>query len=182
MLAGLPQWGWPAALFARRDALLLTLCSAGATPAFLAGLTAADLTVTAEGGLQVRGLGVLPAGPDTAGGTAACPACAWLRWRPIHARIARWKPAQQMKDLLGTRNTGVSAADEGHRCSGDVPAASGRPAGTALFPALDRWANTLTVDGTAATDRGLRDILAAHRRRSGTGPRRSSGRSPTGTR
>lgn len=161
LLRALPQWGWPAALFARRDALLLTLWVAGATPTFLAGLTAADITVTSERALAIRGLPrSLPATDDP----AICPACIWLRWRPDHARIARFNPVRRLKDLLGTRDSDQPPGDGHHRCARTLPApAADRTAGTALFPAPDQWGNALTINTPAATDRGLRGILAAHR-------------------
>ncbi|ADG80864.1 Putative recombinase OS=Tsukamurella paurometabola (strain ATCC 8368 / DSM / CCUG 35730 / CIP 100753 / JCM 10117 / KCTC 9821 / NBRC 16120 / NCIMB 702349/ NCTC 13040) OX=521096 GN=Tpau_4298 PE=4 SV=1 [Tsukamurella paurometabola] len=155
--AHLPD-GWPAALFARRDALLLVLATSGIGPTALSRLTAGalyvddetdELRITAAGGEEFT------TAPDlqNAGVSPAAVLEAWLRLRALQHHVP--SPSITATALRGE----------------PVPAVPAVPDGAPMFTPLDGWGapplDTTTHLSASAIGALLRALLAggapAHR-------------------
>lgn len=143
--AGLPTSGSTAALFGRRDAVLLVLAGAGLSYKAIAGLDRTDIDVDGdsvwiEGGHRVR------IAPDDAADFA--PAAIWNRWHTVLQFSERYPSTTLLAEHL-QRNT--------------FPNMTGSPQrrGPVAVP-IDRWGH-LPLPVTAMTAAEVGAVIAAHR-------------------
>lgn len=160
LLAGrLPEAGWPAGVFGRRDRLAFLLSELGAIPAAtLVRLPAAAVTVTGPGAVQVehdRRVMTVLALPG--GGPQACPACAALRWEWV-LRLSGKFDRRRIAGVLARM-----VPEQGHlcgRCGGDAGEWPGR---WPLFPPCDRWGYFPAPPVPAMSVRAMEGTLRAAR-------------------
>lgn len=160
MISRLPETGWPAALFARRDAMILTLAPTGLTYTQIAALRICDVTADpVTDALHVDAVdrvAVIPPGLVAAG---ASPARVYRRWMEVLGFSDRYFSTHM---LAGLMDTGDGNELTGH--DGRIDPADQRP----LLTPIDRWGHT-PLTATPLTARAVADITAAHL--SGQAPR-----------
>ena len=146
-IAMLPETGWPTALFARRDAMILTLSGAGLPNTVISALTMGD--VRAEGGGELleidTGVETLTAGTELVS-AGVSPAKIWQAWADVR-RIQHHLPS--------TRR--VAQLIEGKSLPATAPAAEDAP----LLVPLDRWGATPLVPEPLSAD-AIGVIAAGH--------------------
>ena len=135
LAARLPESGWPAGIFGRRDRLAFLLSELGALPAAtLVRLPATAVTVTGPGALQVEQDGrVMAVLAVPGGGPAACPACAALRWAWVLGRAATFD-RRRIEAALSRPPAGPA-----HACEQPGGGEGEWPDQWPLFPPCDRW-------------------------------------------
>ncbi|MET8317497.1 recombinase [Rhodococcus erythropolis] len=150
----LPGTGWPAALFARRDALILTLVTTELTYTQIAGLRICDVTAdpvadalhidTIDGARAATPPGLLAAG--------ASPTQVHRRWMEVLGFTDRYFSTHMLAGLIGTGDGDELAGHDGR-----IDPADQRP----LLTPIDRWGHT-PLTATPLTARAVADITAAH--------------------
>ncbi|MFF2060113.1 recombinase [Rhodococcus qingshengii] len=154
VISRLPETGWPAGLFARRDAMILTLAPTGLTYTQIAALRICDVTAdpvtdtlhvdTIDHARAVTLPGLVAAG--------ASPVQVYRRWMEVLGFSDRYFSTHMLADLM---DTGDGTELAGH--DGRIDPADQRP----LLTPIDRWGHTpLTV--RPLTARAVADITAAH--------------------
>lgn len=127
-LARLPEHGWPTALFASRDALMLALSTTGMSAAAIAALRVGDILVDDEADAFI-----VTAGTERLTTSALLPAAGISP-----ARIARnWLRIRAIQHFLPS-TTRLAAHLRGDR----VPATGNAPDELMLLVPLDRWGAT----------------------------------------
>lgn len=149
-IALLPETGWPTAVFARRDAMILSLGGAGLCGAQIADLRAADVREAEErpGTLRVQAGGqtvAVTVDEDVAGTTAMR---IWRRWIAVR-QVQNQLPATQWTRRL----------IEGH----PVPPLRALPDRAILLTALDRW-GAAPLPAVALGAEAVNRIIAGHLR------------------
>ncbi|BBX37581.1 MULTISPECIES: hypothetical protein [Mycolicibacterium] len=145
-LARLPRRGWPTALFARRDAMLLTLAAAAVPYTRIASLRLGDIDS------DQRGDTVSVTCPDGTAYTATTPAIdaspvsVWEEWREIRGLQHQFpSPRIVAAHLRGQQVRNAAAA----------------PVHLPLFTPIDRWGDC-GLAPTALTPAAVSAILAPH--------------------
>lgn len=161
VISRLPETGWPAGLFARRDAMILTLAATGLTYTQIAALRICDVTADpVADALHVdtidRARAVAPPGLVAAG---ASPVRVHRRWMEILGFSDRYFNTHMLATSMGTGG-GNKLAGHDRR----IDPADQRP----LLTPIDRWGHT-PLTATPLTARAVADIIAAHL--SGQAPR-----------
>lgn len=145
-LAKLPELGWPTALFARRDAMMLILAAAAVPYARIAALRLGDIdgdqnrdsvVVSCTDGAQYTATA-------PAGGTS--PVAAWEAWREIRG-LQHQFPSPRI----------IAAHLRGQH----VRNASAPPAHLPLFTPIDRWGD-IGLTPTALSAAAVSAILTPH--------------------
>jgi len=159
IIATLPTSGWPAAMFGRRDALILTLtCIAGLAIPATAALTCGDLTYRPDTHTVRIGAGHhidITATTNPYGLYAV-----WRRWAVVRERMIRYPSPRAWAGALHTADTVTEP--EPHTAVVTGPPQSQHP-DAALFPALDRWGQPRHIDSTESISaRAISHILATH--------------------
>ena len=146
-ISRLPAAGWPTALFARRDALLLVLSTTAMTYTAMAALRAGDVTADHGcGHLRVGAAGQQFVTPAELGSLGVCAEQVWRDWVRLRTVIhqlpaARW----------------TAAALEG----APLPALRPLPADLPLFTPLDRWGSA-PLAPTPLRSTTVAEIVAGH--------------------
>lgn len=154
VITRLPETGWPEGLFARRDAMILTLAATGLTYTQIAGLRICDaaadpvadaLHIDAINGTRA----VTPPGLVAAGSS---PARVHRQWMEVLGFSGRYFSTHMLAGLIGTGD-GSELAGHDRR----IDPADQRP----LLTPIDRWGHT-PLAATPLTARAVADITAAH--------------------
>ena len=150
----LPGTGWPAALFARRDALVLTLAAAGLPNTEIAALRIRDVAVEPEfDALTIEtGTGVHAVTSLELVRAGASPRKVYRRWYEVLAHGERHPSTRMLADAI-EHVDGTELADSVTH----LDPGSERP----LLTTIDRWGHTPLV-ATPLTSRGIADIVRAH--------------------
>ncbi|WP_189339081.1 hypothetical protein [Williamsia muralis] len=158
----LPTFGWPAGLFGRRDALILTLvCRLGIPVGEVGDLRCGDITADpVDGTVHIGGHHLLTAAPEL--DERYGPYAVWLRWA-------------RLRDLTLRRPSPLSWAPVLHQAPVRPPhitVVTYEPADpdAVLLPAFDRWGNPTAPIGdttTGLSPRAVSAILATHLRATG---------------
>jgi len=121
----LPETGWPTAVFARRDAMILVLSGSGLSAAAIAGLRTGDIRAEGESELLeiTTSDGTFTAGAELLG-AGISPAAVWRSWDMVR-RVQHFLPS--------TRR--VVQLIEGK----PLPPVGPAPDDAPLLVALDRW-------------------------------------------
>ena len=153
-ISRLPETGWPAGLFARRDAMILTLAATGLTYTQIAALRICDVIAdpvadalhvdTIDHVRAVTLPGLVAAG--------ASPARVHRRWMEVLGFSDRYFSTHMLAELM---DTGDGDELTGH--DGRIDPADQRP----LLTPIDRWGHT-PLTATPLTARAVADITAAH--------------------
>ena len=154
IIARLPESGWPSALFARRDALVLIFASTGLPYTHIAALRPCDVTAdpridalcidTVRGVRSVTSLALT--------GTGISPRMVYQRWLEVLGHHARYPSTRMLADAFdAVGGTGLGGFDR------YVDPADRRP----LSTAIDRWGHT-PLTATPLTSRAVADIVRAH--------------------
>ncbi|MFD9668898.1 hypothetical protein ACFWAY_46300 [Rhodococcus sp. NPDC059968] len=140
----LPVTGWPGGLFGRRDALILTLATAGLGFEQIARLRRTDVT-TDHDGLVVR------AGEGWAriASSGANPATAYRNWIEVLGFLDRYPSTHLLAGRLG-KGASLSAFADSARCDE-----------RALITPIDRWGHT-PFDPTPLTGYSVAVLVRAH--------------------
>ena len=143
--AGLPISGSTAALFGRRDAVLLALAGAGLSHRAIAGLDRTDITTDGDG-VWIGGRHRVGIAPNAATGFE--PATIWDRWHTVLQFSERYPSTTLLAEHL-QRNT--------------FPDMAGLPQrrGPVAVP-IDRWGH-LPLPVTAMTAAEVGAVIAGHR-------------------
>lgn len=154
IIARLPESGWPSALFARRDALILTLATTGLPYTQIAALRHCD--VTADPGLDAlrveTGRGVHTLTSLALAGTGISPRTVYRRWCEVLGHHTRYPNTRMLADALdAVDGTGIGGYDRYFDPAGQQP----------LLTAIDRWGHT-PLAATALTSRAVADVVRAH--------------------
>jgi hypothetical protein len=154
IIARLPESGWPSALFARRDALVLVVASTGLPYTQIAALRACDVTADPRiDALRIdsgRGVHILTSLALT--GTGISPRMVYQRWLEVLGHHARYPSTRMLADALdAVGGTGIGGYDR------YVDSADRQP----LSTAIDRWGHT-PLTATPLTSRAVADIVRAH--------------------
>ncbi|RIJ77985.1 hypothetical protein D1871_04680 [Nakamurella silvestris] len=151
----LPTSGWPAGMFGRRDALLLTL-------RYKADLTLAQLVNLTSDRIRIVGDAVefdLAPGRvvrlETADEAAVCPPCVWRRWQIILTAAAGYAAAWKLTELL----TPPTDPNDDHLCTSDAPDRLVRR--VPVFMPIDRW-GSLPLPLRPTTTRTAITLTAGH--------------------
>ncbi|MDZ7917430.1 MAG: recombinase [Rhodococcus sp. (in: high G+C Gram-positive bacteria)] len=154
VITRLPETGWPAAFFARRDAMILTLAATGLTYTQIAGLRICDVTADPVADALHIGTtdGTRAVTPPGLSVTGASPARVHRRWMEVLGFSDRYFSTHM---LAGLMDTGGGDELTGHD-SRIVPA-DRRP----LLTPIDRWGHT-PLTATPLTARAVAGIVAAH--------------------
>lgn len=147
VISQLPETGWPTALFARRDALLLVLAGEGLGARRVAELCLGDLRPAGYRGLLAVGQGA----------DIVCVGGELARYRINAAQVwRRWDDVRRVQHHLpATRR--VAHLLEGER----IPRLDPAPAGLPLFTPLDRWGAT-PLRPTPLSAKSIGRIVADH--------------------
>ena len=161
VISRLPETGWPAALFARRDAMILTLAPTGLTYTQIAALRICDVTADpVTDALHVDTInGVRAVTPPGLVAAEASPARVYRRWMEVLGFSDRYFSTHMLAGLMDTGDGNELAGHDGR-----IDPADQRP----LLTPIDRWGHT-PLTATPLTARAVADITAAHL--SGQAPR-----------
>ena len=154
IIARLPESGWPSALFARRDALILTFASTGLPYTQIAALRPCDVIVgpgtdahrieTANGAHAVTSRELVRAGVS--------PKRVYRRWCEVLGHHEWYPSTRMLADAIeavgGTELTGY---DQHLDRAGERP----------LLTPIDRWGHT-PLAPTPLTSRAVADIVRLH--------------------
>lgn len=156
-IARLPDTGWPSALFARRDALILTLASTGLPYTQIASLRVRDVTPSGAG-IDVLRVGT-SSGVDTATShelvyAGVSPTGVYRRWREVLGYHDRHPSTRMLAAALDASSGTELLGYEQH-----LDPADERP----LLTPVDRWGHT-PLDTAALTPRAIADIVRTHLR------------------
>jgi hypothetical protein len=154
VIARLPETGWPAGLFARRDAMILTLAATGLTYTQIAVLRICDVTVDpVTDTLHVDPIDrVRAATPPRLVAAGASPVQVCRRWMEVLGFSDRYFNTHMLATCM---DTGDGSELAGH--DGRIDPADQRP----LLSPIDRWGHT-PLTATPLTARAVADITAAH--------------------
>ncbi len=164
LLERIPLWGWPSGMFGRRDALLLILrFEAGLTLPAIAALTTDRIRIDDRLLIVDRpdGAVTLPPTDDA----RHCPACVWLRWRPLLAMVRRNTAGQLLRARLAVADDTDNAVPRQvsatrHRCLTGPPPSS--PVDGPVMLPIDRW-GAAPLPRRPPTLRALSSLTTAHR-------------------
>lgn len=153
-VAQLPEFGWPTALFARRDALMLVLASTGLPSTQIAAVRMCDVTVdlqadalqveTANGAHAVTSLRLVRSGVS--------PKSVYRRWCEVLGHYERYPSNGMLADAI--EEVGVT---ELAGCDRHLDPASEQ----LLLTPIDRWGHT-PLSETPLTPRAVADIVRMH--------------------
>ncbi|MYV32013.1 recombinase [Rhodococcus sp. DSM 6344] len=154
VISRLPETGWPAGLFARRDAMILTLAATGLTYTQITVLRICDVTADpVTDALHVdtidRARAATPLGLVAAG---VSPVQVHRRWMEVLGFSDRYFSTHMLATCM---DTGDGSELAGH--DGRIDPADQRP----LLTPIDRWGHT-PLTATPLTARAVADITAAH--------------------
>ena len=154
VISRLPETGWPSGLFARRDAMILTLAATGLTYTQIAALRICDVTANpVVDALYVDTTDhARVATPPGLVATGASPPRVHRRWMEVLGFSDRYFNTHM---LAGLMDTGDGNELTGH--DGRIDPADHRP----LLTPIDRWGHT-PLTATPLTARAIADITAAH--------------------
>lgn len=156
IVAHLPVSGWPAALFARRDALILVLASTGLPYTHIADLRVGDVTYDLTD--HVLHL-------DTVTGHSACtspavaeagvsPVVVMRRWCEVLGYLNRYPSTTMLAERMGLGDeAALTGYDKGVLSQGDRP----------LLTSIDRWGHTPLIASTISAH-AVADIVLAYLR------------------
>lgn len=154
VIARLPDTGWPAALFARRDALILTLAATGLPYSQLAALGVCDVGVdpvvdalhveTADGTRASTPTALIDAGVS--------PSAVYRRWIEVLGFSGRYFNTRMLAELLTTGDGAELARHDSH-----IDLAEQRP----LLTSIDRWGH-MPLTATALSAPAIAGITAVH--------------------
>jgi hypothetical protein len=155
IIGRLPESGWPTVLFARRDALILTLASTGLPYAQIAALRVADVTahrgidaLRVETGNNVH----TDTSPELAGAEVS-PKRVYQRWCEVLGYHERHPSTRMLADALGEAVGGTELTEYAR----NFDPADQQP----LLSPIDRWGHTPLV-ATPLTARAIADIVRMH--------------------
>ena len=153
----LPDSGWPSILFARRDALILTLASAGLSYTQVAALRVCDVA-SSSGEIDALRVGT-SSGVDTATShelvyAGVSPTGVYRRWREVLGYHDRHPSTRMLAAALDASSGTELLGYEQH-----LDPADERP----LLTPVDRWGHT-PLDTAALTPRAIADIVRTHLR------------------
>ena len=154
IIARLPVSGWPAALFARRDALILVLASTGMPYSQIATLRVCDVTADRDTGLlRIRHLGsvetVTPEALTAMGGDATQ---VLRRWLEVLGHQQRYPSTRLLAEQMAAGNgTELTGFDRHLRTDTKQQ----------LLTSIDRWGHT-PISSVPCTARTVADIVRAH--------------------
>ena len=154
IITRLPNSGWPAALFARRDALILILASTGLPYTQIAALRHCDVTADPGGDvLRVEtSHGVHTATSQELVGAGVSPSRVHRRWCEVLGHRERYPSTRMLADALdAVDGTGLAGYDRYFDPADQQP----------LSTAIDRWGHT-PLTATPLTARAIADIVRAH--------------------
>ncbi|MDV7199683.1 recombinase [Rhodococcus kroppenstedtii] len=155
IIARLPEYGWPSALFARRDALILTLATTGLPYTQIAALRACD--VTADAGLDAlrveTGRGVHTLTSLALAGTGISPRMVYQRWCEVLGHRTRYPSTRMLADALDAvdGDAGLGGYDRYFEPAGKQ----------SLSTPIDRWGHT-PLAATPLTARAVAGIVRMH--------------------
>lgn len=142
----LPDTGWPTALFARRDAMILALAGSGLSAAAIAALRMGDIDATETGLLRIASGGeTLTTGAELVA-AGVSPADIWQAWEAVRRVQHRLPSTRRVIQLL-----------EGK----PLPAVGPAPDDAPLLVALDRWGAAEINPGPLGAD-AISRIAAGH--------------------
>lgn len=154
VITRLPETGWPAALFARRDAMILTLAPTGLTYTQIAALRICDITADpVTDALHVDTInGVRAVTPPGLVAAGASPMQVHRRWMEVLGFSDRYFSTHMLADRMDTSDGNELTGHDGR-----IDPADQRP----LLTPIDRWGHT-PLTATPLTARAVADITAAH--------------------
>ena len=156
IIARLPESGWPSALFARRDALILTLASAGLPYVQIAALRVCDVTPSSG---EIDALRVKT--PEDVHVTtsqelvraAVFPTTVFRRWCEVLGHHERYPSTRMLAESIEAVDGGADLAEYDRH----LEPGSDQP----LLTPIDRWGHTPLV-ATPLTARAIADIVRMH--------------------
>ncbi|MEH6797046.1 MAG: recombinase [Rhodococcus sp. (in: high G+C Gram-positive bacteria)] len=151
----LPDSGWPSILFARRDALILTLASAGLSYTQVAALRVCDVASSSGeiDALRVEtGNGVLTATSRELVRAGVSPSRVYRRWCEVLGHHERYPSTRMLADAIESVGGSELAGYDRH-----LDPAGQQP----LLTAIDRWGHT-PLAATPLTSRAIADIVRMH--------------------
>lgn len=154
VISRLPETGWPAGLFARRDAMILTLAATGLTYTQIAALRICDVTADpVTDALHVDTIDhARAATPPGLAAAGASPARVHRRWMEVLGFADRYFSTHMLATCM---DTGDGSELTGH--DGRIAPADQRP----LLTPIDRWGHT-PLTATPLTARAVAAITTAH--------------------
>lgn len=154
IIARLPESGWPSILFARRDALILTLASTGMPYTQIAALRVCDVAVDpGSDALRVEtGTGICTSTMRQLGGAGASPKRVYRRWCEVLGHHERYPSNRMLADAIESEGgTELTGYDRHLDPVGQQP----------LLTPIDRWGHT-PLATTPLTSRAIADIVRMH--------------------
>lgn len=156
IVAQLPVSGWPAAMFARRDALILVLASTGVPYSYIADLRVGDVTWDLTDDILHLGTanGSSTRTPPAVAVAGVSPVLVLRRWCEVLGFLNRYPSTTMLGERLRPGNeTALIGYDT------NVLSHGGRP----LLTSIDRWGHTPLIAPTISAN-AVADIVAAHLR------------------
>ncbi|MDZ7931235.1 MAG: recombinase [Rhodococcus sp. (in: high G+C Gram-positive bacteria)] len=156
IVAQLPASGWPAALFARRDALILVLASTGLPYTAIADLRVRDVTYGLTGDvLHVdTAAGISARTSPAVAGAGVSPSLVLRRWCEVLGFLNRYPSTTMLGERLRPGDeSALIGYDKGVLSPGDRP----------LLTSIDRWGHTPLIAPTIGAH-AVADIVTAHLR------------------
>lgn len=154
IIASLPESGWPAALFARRDALILTLASTGLPYTQIAALRVCDITADLEiDTLRIEtDDGIRTSTAQEPGEAGASPKRVYRRWCEVLGHHDRYPSNRMLADAIdAVAGTALTGYEQYLDPDGEQP----------LLTPIDRWGHT-PLPMTPLTARAIADIVRLH--------------------
>lgn len=151
----LPESGWPAALFARRDALILTLASTGLPYTEISALRVCDVTAMSGGidALRIEtGSGIDTATSRELVEAAVSPGRVYRRWCEVLGHHERYPSTRMLADTIESVSGTELVGYDRH-----LDPAGARP----LVTPIDRWGHT-PLAATPLTPRAIAGIVRMH--------------------
>ena len=160
VITRLPETGWPAGLFARRDAMILTLAATGLTYTQIAARRICDVTADpVADALHVDAVDRIAAIPPGLVAAGSSPTRVHRRRMEVLGFSDRYFSTHLLATCMDTGDGSELTGQDGR-----IDPADRRP----LLTPIDRWGHT-PLTATPLTARAVADIIAAHL--SGQAPR-----------
>ncbi len=153
LIAALPTMGWPTGMFARRDAMILSLRTAGLRAADIAALDRRDVFVE-RGALHIGGRHHLHLSNTDTGASDIDYVSVWRNWEKVLYIVDRHPSTRVLEQYLRTDVFPASAGSAPH------------VDGPVVVP-IDRW-GAVPLPLTAMTQVAVSTVVTAHR--TGTAP------------
>ncbi|MDJ0361028.1 recombinase [Rhodococcus sp. H29-C3] len=156
IVAQLPTSGWPAALFGRRDALILVLASTGLPYTHITDLRVGDVSYDLTGDVLYvdTATGICARTPRAVAAAGVSPVLVLRRWCEVLGFLNRYPSTTMLAERLRAGSeTALSGYDQGILPHGDRP----------LLTSIDRWGHTPLIAPTISAH-AVADIVTAHLR------------------